>query len=275
MTLDAPREIGTGNSIAQVYDYAAQVWTWSLDGKAVLWTSAKSLFEPGRALRGGVPICWPWFGPGRSADLKPAHGFARISDWVLDGRVDRGDAEVLTYVLDPASAPQALPGQDWRVTYEVSVGKELGLAITVMNRGATAFSYELALHTYIHVGDIWQVRVKGLEDVSYLDKVTGQRELQSGEISFAAETDRVYDKCGNVVVDDPVLGRKLHVTTEGAANTIVWNPWKAKAAAMADFGDDEWPQMLCIEAGNVLDHAVTLDAGESATLRYKIAVEQA
>jgi len=93
MTLDAPREVGIGTSVAQVYDYGAHVWSWSLDGDAVLWTSAKSVFETGKALRGGVPICWPWFGPGRTGDLTPAHGFARISEWTLAGRVDRANAE--------------------------------------------------------------------------------------------------------------------------------------------------------------------------------------
>jgi glucose-6-phosphate 1-epimerase len=273
MTLDVPREVGTDTSAAQVYDYGAHVWSWSLDGNAVLWTSAESVFDTGRALRGGVPICWPWFGPGRSGDRTPAHGFARISEWTLDGRVDRGNAEVLTYVLDPEAAPDALPGEDWRLTYEVSVGDELELTLTVANRGVTSFEYELALHTYLRVGDVRRVSVTGLDGASYLDKVTGQRELQTGDVTITAETDRVYDRAGDIVVTDPVLGRRLLIATEGASSTIVWNPWVAKAAAMPDFGDDEWPGMLCIEGGNVLDHAVTLEPGASATLRYRVAVE--
>ncbi len=273
MTLDVPREVGTERSVAQVYDYGAHVWSWSLDGHDVLWTSVKSLFETGKALRGGVPICWPWFGPGRSGDLTPAHGFARISEWALAGRVDRGNAEVLTYVLDPEAAPGALPGEDWRVTYEVSVGDELELALTAENRGATSFSYEVALHTYLAVGDVRQVAIAGLDGASYLDKVTGQPEVQVGDVTIVAETDRVYDRGADVVVTDPVLGRRLRVASEGAANTVVWNPWVAKSAAMPDFGDDEWPGMLCIEAGNMLDHAVSLEPGGSETLRYRLAVE--
>jgi glucose-6-phosphate 1-epimerase len=137
----------------------------------------------------------------------------------------------------------------------------------------TSFEYELALHTYLRVGDVRHVSVKGLDGASYLDKVTGQRELQAGDVTLTAQTDRVYDRAGDIVVTDPVLGRRLLITTEGAASTIVWNPWVAKAAAMPDFGDDEWPGMLCIEGGNVLDHAVTLEPGASATLRYRVAVE--
>jgi len=273
MTLDAPREVRTGRSVAQVYDYGAHVWSWSLDGDTVLWTSAKSTFEPGKPLRGGVPICWPWFGPGRSGDLTPAHGFARISEWTLAGRIVHANAEVLTYSLGPDAAPGALPGQDWRVTYEVSVGDVLELALTVENLGATLFSYEVALHTYLTVGDVRRVTIAGLEGASYLDKVTGRQEVQAGDVTIVAETDRVYDRCSEVVVTDPVLGRRLRIATVGAANTVVWNPWIAKSAVMPDFGDDEWPGMLCVEAGNVLDHAVSLEPGRAETLRYRLAVE--
>jgi glucose-6-phosphate 1-epimerase len=274
MTLDAPREVRTGRSVAEVYDYGAHVWTWALDGEPVLWTSAESVFEPGRALRGGVPICWPWFGPGRSGDLTPAHGYARISEWTLTERVEGADSTVLTYMLTPAAAPAALPGEDWIVTYEVSVGDRLELALTVANQGSTPFSYETALHTYLRVGDVRQLTVSGLDGATYLDKVTGRREVQSGDITITAETDRVYLRSGEVVVIDPVLGRRLRISTEGAADTVVWNPWIAKAAAMPDFGDDEWPGMLCIEAGNVLENAVVVAPGASATLRYRVAEER-
>ena len=274
MTLEAPREVRTGGSVAEVYDYGAHVWSWVLDGEPVLWTSAESAFEHGKALRGGVPICWPWFGPGRPGNLTPAHGFARISDWTLTELVERSDATALTYTLTPAAAPDAVPVEDWRVTYEVVVGDRLELAITVANFSATTFSYEVALHTYLRVGDVRQVSVGGLDGASYLDKVTGERERQSGDITITAETDRVYDRSGEVVVSDPVLGRRLRISTQGAADTVVWNPWVAKSAAMSDFGDDEWPGMLCVEAGNVLESAVSLEPGGSSTLRYAVAVDR-
>jgi glucose-6-phosphate 1-epimerase len=275
MTIDTPREVRFGRSVAEVYDYGAHVWSWSYDGFPVLWQSARSEFVEGKPLRGGVPICWPWFGPGRTGDRTPAHGLARISDWSLAGRIERDTSEVLTFSLTPSDAPDALPGEDWRLTYEVSVGEALELALTVENRGTSPFSYEVALHTYLTVGDVRQVTVEGLDGASYFDKVTGRRELQSGDITFTSETDRVYDRGDGVVVDDPVLRRRLRVDTDGAANTVVWNPWVAKAAAMADFGDDEWPGMLCIEAGNVLDHAQVVEGGEAKVLRYRLSVDAA
>ena len=272
MTLDAPREVRTARSVAEVYDYGAHVWSWRLDGQPVLWTSGSSRYERGKPLRGGIPVCWPWFGPGRSGDKTPAHGLARVSSWTLKDLRETPDGARLAYQLTSREGPEALPGTDWTLTYDVSVGEDLELALTVTNTGSVPFSYELALHTYLTVGDVRQVSVSGLDGASYLDKVTGRRERQEGDVTVTQETDRVYDGGGEIVVTDPVLGRRLLVSTEGAANTVVWNPWVAKAAAMSDFGDDEWPGMLCIEAGNVLEHAVHLSPGAAASVRYRAEV---
>ncbi len=273
MTLPGPRTYTTARSVAEVYDHGAHVWSWIHDGAPVLWQSAESFTEPGKALRGGVPICWPWFGPGRSGDLTPAHGVARLTEWALTETTARDGSIVSTYSLLPADAPGAGLPDGWQVAYEVSVGEHLDLALTVANDGPTPFSYEVALHTYLAVGDVREVSVTGLEGASYLDKLTGRREVQDGAIRFVGETDRVYERGADVVVIDPVLGRRLVITAEGSADTVVWNPWIAKAAAMPDFGDDEWPTMLCIEAGNVLEHAVTLEPGSTSTMRYHLAVD--
>jgi glucose-6-phosphate 1-epimerase len=273
MTLEAPREVRTARSVAEVYDYGAHVWHWQLDGQPVLWTSAKSMDEPGKPLRGGVPICWPWFGPGRSGDRTPAHGLARINTWAFTRLAETSQGTVLSYRLTARDVPNALPGSDWAATYEVTVADHLELALTIENAGSAPFSYEVALHTYLTVGDVRQVTVAGLDGASYLDKVTGRQEQQNGDITITEETDRVYDRGGEIIVTDPVLGRRLLIRSEGAANTVVWNPWVAKSAAMPDFGDDEWTGMLCVEAGNVLEHAVTLAAGASATVRYRLSTE--
>lgn len=272
MTLADPRILGSGRSVAEVYDHGAHVWSWSLDAAPVLWQSAHSMKEPGKPLRGGVPICWPWFGPGRSGDQTPAHGVARLTEWTLTGTADRDGAAISTSSLLPANAPGAGLGEGWKAVYEVSVGDSLDLALTIANDGPAPFSYEVALHTYLTVGDVRQVTVSGLDGASYLDKVSGERTRQDGDITFVGETDRVYERAADVLVTDPVLGRTLRITAEGAADTVVWNPWVAKAAAMPDFGDDEWPGMLCIEAGNVLGHAVTLEPGTTSTMRYHLGV---
>jgi glucose-6-phosphate 1-epimerase len=275
MTLLDPRTVRTSRAVAEVYDYGAHLWSWSLDGQPVLWQSAFSKREAGMPLRGGIPICWPWFGPGRSGEQTPAHGIARTSDWALTAVAERAGNVVHTYSLLPGDAPGSMLGDGWHVAYEVSVGDELDLALTVANDGLLPFSYELALHTYLAVGDVREVSISGLDQASYLDKVDGEEKVQDGDIRISSETDRVYDQATAVVVSDPVLRRRLLITSEGAASTVVWNPWVAKAAAMPDFGDNEWTSMLCIESGNVLGHAVTLDPGHTATLRYRVVSERA
>ncbi len=275
MTLPAPRVLRTPRSVAEVYDYGAHVWSWALDGQPVLWQSASSTHEVGKPLRGGVPICWPWFGPGRSGDMVPAHGVARTATWALTEVTERDGKVVHTYGLLPSDAPATALGDGWQVAYQVTVGDELELELTVANDGPTPFSYEVALHTYLAVGDIREVSISGLDQASYLDKVDGTQKVQDGDITVSSETDRVYDRATDVVVTDPVLGRRLRITSAGAASTVVWNPWVAKAAAMPDFGDDEWLGMLCIESGNVLGHAVTLEPGQTATLRYRVVSEGA
>jgi glucose-6-phosphate 1-epimerase len=188
---------------------------------------------------------------------------------------ERDGKVVHTYGFLPGDAPATSLGDGWQVAYQVTVGDDLELALTVANDGPTPFSYEVALHTYLAVGDIRQVSISGLDQASYLDKVDGTQKVQDGDITVSSETDRVYDRATDVVVTDPVLGRRLRITSEGAASTVVWNPWVAKAAAMADFGDDEWTGMLCIESGNVLGHAVTLETGQTATVRYRVVSEGA
>lgn len=127
-----------------------------------------------------------------------------------------------------------------------------------------------ALHTYLAVGDVRQVKVTGLDGAEYYDKVTGQTETQSGDVTIEGQTDRVYRSTGEVVLEDPVLGRKLVIAKSGSANTVIWNPGVDKAAEMQDFGDDEWQGMICIEAANALGDQLTLRPGETHTLKQRI-----
>lgn len=273
--LPAPRTLTSPSAVAEVFDHGAHVVSWTPVGTApVLWMSAASAFETGAPIRGGVPICFPWFGAGRSKDCAPAHGFARLQAWRFLGEERTPEAVRGTWELagDGTSAGFAYP---FRATYEVRAGASLDLRLTVTNTGTETFSYEEALHTYLAVGDVRQVVVDGLDGASYLDKAAGADagpHRQQGPVTISAETDRVYASTGEVRLTDPVWERTLTVTKTGSATTVVWNPWVAKAAAMPDFGDDEWPGMICIEAANALDDAVVLAPGESHTLGYLLTV---
>jgi glucose-6-phosphate 1-epimerase len=258
-----------------IYDHGAHAWAWQPEHEQpVLWTSGASDFADGKPIRGGVPVCFPWFGPGRSGDLEPGHGFARLADWRL---VDASDTEgglVVEYHLD-----ETITGEqpNWPHRYDARLratflARNFEIELTVTNTGDEEFSYEEALHTYLNVGDVRHVRVTGLEGARYFDKVAGDWADQVGEVTIASETDRVYLSTDDVLVDDPTLGRKLVIGKTGSANTVVWNPWVAKSAAMPDFGEDEWTGMLCIEAANALDDAITLQPGGSHTIAQRISL---
>jgi glucose-6-phosphate 1-epimerase len=258
----------------EIYLHGAQVTAWAPAGQApVIWMSRRSLFEPGRAIRGGVPICFPWFGPGRNGEMSPAHGFARVADWTLHGAREDGDAVVVTLRLTDGDVV-GLPGAElwpypFEALYTVTVGAELGLELSVRNTGAEAVTFEEALHTYLCVSDVRGVQVDGLDGATYADKTSGGALVrQEGPVVFTGETDRVYRSSADVSVRDGA--RTMIVATTDSQSTIVWNPWVAKAAAMSDFGDEEWPTMVCVETANVADEAVVLAPGHSHAMHARI-----
>ena len=205
--------IGSGHY--GVFDQGAHVWSWQPDGAApVIWMSSKSWYADGQPIRGGVPICFPWFGPGRAGDQVPIHGFARLHTWHLQdvkNTLDRDGRLIVVYTLDNAMTGEQ---PDWPHRYDARyivkfTPEYLGLNLEVTNTGQSHVPLDGALHTYLAVGDVRQIKVSGLDGAEYLDKVTGQTETQSGDVTIEGETDRVYRSTGEVVVDDPVLGRKL------------------------------------------------------------------
>lgn len=266
--------VATTRATAEVYLHGAHVSAWTPAGEQpVLWVSSHSTFAPGQAIRGGIPVCFPWFGAGRSPGLAPAHGFARLVTWRLVAAHDDDGEVTLVLRLTSAdvvdlAAAAAWP-HDFEATVTVRIGGELGVSLQVRNTGEQEISYEEALHTYLSVADVRTTRVLGLDGARYLDKAATDGPTvvtQDGDLTFSAETDRVYSSAGTAVVDDGSSGRRIGAAKEGSAHTVVWNPWVAKAAAMPDFGDDEWPGMVCLEAANALDEAIVLAPGQSHTL---------
>lgn len=261
-----------------LFDHGAHTVAWRPPGaRPVLWVSGQSLYQADKPIRGGVPVIFPWFGAGRQGDLSPAHGFARISTWtresVVDSLTENGTLSV-THTLPGSVAPDLLEqiSVELKVTFAAD---QLTLEFTVGNESERPFTFEAALHTYLAVSDIRQVQVHGLEGADFSDTVVGADpalQQQVGPIRFTAETDRVYHSPATVTVRDPGWARELVVAKKGSADTVVWNPWTAKSAAMPDFGDHEWTQMLCVEAGNLGDHAISLDPGETHTLVQTLAI---
>jgi glucose-6-phosphate 1-epimerase len=264
---------------AQIYLHGAHVTAWQpARHDPVLWMSRASQWEAGKPIRGGVPICFPWFGPHATDRSAPAHGFARLLDWTLiEAHEDASGATHLAFQLMPPPPPAAWP-HAFEAIYRVTVGSSLELALEVGNRGDVAFSFEEALHTYFTVQDVRTIEVRGLEGGDYLDKVGGTTRRSQGPapIRFTGETDRVYlNTAAACTVHDPGMGRRIVVRKSGSDATVVWNPWIDKARAMPDYGDDEWPAMVCVETANVNVHGVTLAPGGRHTLTATIEVAAA
>ena len=268
--LPNPRLFRCRDARGAVYDHGAHVVDWTPAGQSpVLWMSAASCFDSQSPIRGGIPICWPWFGAART----PAHGFARLTNWDLV-QVDADDTAITArYVLDGETCGFE---HHCRLSYDVSFGSRFSATLTVANTDTGPFAFEAALHTYLAVGDARRVVITGLDGASYLDRAPGGAagsHTQSGDLRISAETDRIYRTTAGIDVIDPVLQRRIRVARTGSADAVVWNPWVDKSRAMADFGDDEWTSMLCVETCNAGDDAVTLSPGQSHAMTCVLTVD--
>ncbi len=252
---------------ARLTPYGGQLCEWTLAGATapVLFLSPRSAFAPGKAIRGGVPVCFPWFGNHPHDATKPAHGFARTRTWQV-GRVEgRADGSVVVDLrLSSDDETRRLWDADFAATLSLELGEALEMRFEVENRGAKPLEYEIALHSYLTVGDAETVRVRGLEGASFIDKVDGmKRKTQPGEpLVFRGETDRVFvDTTATCLVEDPVLRRTIRIDKTGSLATVAWNPGADKAGKMADVGD-AWRSFVCVETASCGPHTVRLAPGE-------------
>ena len=270
--------IDTGLCAAELYLHGGHVCRWQPRSQPhpVLWMSGASRFEAGVPIRGGVPICFPWFGPKAGDPAAPVHGVARISLWRLESStIDSDGAAAVRLALAPNDS--ARPGMlgDLDLAFELRLGAALSMTLIVTNRGEAPLAFEEALHTYLAVGDVRRVTVAGLGTATYVDKVDGGKRKTQAEdvVTVAAETDRLYlDTEAGITLVDPVFGRRIHVAKAGSRSSVVWNPWVAKSRAMPDFGDDEWPGMICIETANAADNVVTLPPHGNHTMSATLTV---
>jgi glucose-6-phosphate 1-epimerase len=259
-----------------VYLQGAHVAAWQPAGQEpVIWMSPNANYAAGKALRGGVPICFPWFGAHAEQERFPAHGFARTRTFEYRGaRLDSAGRSELELVLD--SDDQTLPLFPYAFTarLRVAFGKTLGLEFSVTNRDAQPFVFEEALHSYFAVADVTRASVRGLEGARYVDKVREQAVFTEGTrpLQFVAETDRVYESTGTCSIDDHPEKRTIVIEKESSGATVVWNPWRERAAQMSDLGAAAWPGMLCVESANVGKSRVMLAAGESHRLCVAVSV---
>jgi glucose-6-phosphate 1-epimerase len=268
--------VTTALASAEVYLHGAHVTRFQPASSApVLFLSPGSAFAAGRAIRGGVPVIFPWFGPNPDDPRAPDHGFARTLEWSVDAVEANGGALSMAFTLQPSDATRAAWAHDFALRYRVTVGAALELTLTVENRSPSAFVFQEALHTYLRVGDVEAASVHGLEGATYLDKADGLARKRQGPepVRLRGLTDRVYvDAEGTCTIDDPGLARRLRIDKSGSRTTVVWNPGLEVARTMADLGPQAWRSMLCVETANAADNAVRLEPGQRHEMSARLAV---
>lgn len=238
-----------------------------------LWVSGTAFFEPGKAIRGGVPVCWPWFGKDPEYPERPQHGFVRTALWKLETVREPDDLSTeVTLSLNHSQLTQPYFPYRYHLTMQITVSDTLTVSLTTENRDDRPFRITEALHTYFQVGSIAAVTLYGLENVTYADALDGFRKKHSAEpITITKETDRVYlDTDDIVIIKDARYGRDIIVGKSGSRSTVVWNPWIDKAARMADFADEGYTSMVCVETANALENSVTIEPGQSHTITQSV-----
>ena len=262
-------------AVGEMYLHGAHVTSWKpVGGEEVLFLSSQSRWAQGHAIRGGVPVCFPWFGGKADDPTAPAHGFVRTRAWQLESIAQVGGAVTVSMFTESDEGTKRWWPAEFRLVHRATFGSELSLELVVTNTGGTSLRFEEALHAYHRVGNIEKTRVRGLDTVHYFDKTDSNRKkMQHGEIVIVSETDRVYlDTRDPIELEDPVLRRRTRVTKENSRTTVVWNPWVQKAHSLSDFADDEWMQMICIESSNVSDFAVDLAPGQQHKMKALVRV---
>ncbi len=274
----AMAEIRTPQAQALVSIYSGQVLSYVRHGDSddLLFVSEQAYFQPGKAIKGGIPVCWPWFGPDPEDKGRPGHGFVRNRQWQVRGSVGGADDSiVLRLGLSDTEETRAIWPHRFELEIEIEVGAELKVALATTNTGTAPLQLTQGLHTYFRVGDIGRVEVLGLDGRTYIDKVgDGARRQQSGAVIVAAEVDRIYlDAPNRIRIDDAALGRSIRIASEGSHSAVVWNPWEEVARTMADLGDGEYRNMLCVETTNADADRVAVAPGEHCRLAANYRIE--
>jgi glucose-6-phosphate 1-epimerase len=271
--------VQTAAASGLIFLQGAHLAAWVPAGQTpVIWLSEQAVYQSGKALRGGVPICFPWFGAHPEHDDFPQHGFARTTPFEYVGaRLDDSGRCELELALVASASTRALFPHEFDARLHVAFGETLGMAFSVTNTGAESFCFEEALHSYFHVADVRAAAIVGLQGAKYRDKVRALADLTESapELRLSGETDRVYESTAACTIVDPPGKRSIQIEKTSSETTVVWNPWADKAEKMSDLGANAWPQMLCVESANTAAARISLAPGETHTLSVTVRVASA
>jgi len=229
----------------------------------LLWMSPQCVYQPGKPLRGGIPICFPWFGAHKTIPSFPMHGFARIRTWSLDSTAQLSDGRTLVVlVLTDDADTLAMWPFHFRLELKVVVGATLEVTLLTENRSDDPFTCDEALHTYFNVADAAHCTVHGLEGVMYRDRLKGDAPfIQMGELKIQREMVNAYlDAPETIDLVDQLSNRTIRIAQQGMDAAVVWNPWETTAAANPEL-KGLWRQFVCVESANCLDRHLMMLPG--------------
>jgi glucose-6-phosphate 1-epimerase len=272
--------VTTPAAAATIYTQGAHLTHWKPAGHTpAIFLSQRAEFAPGKPIRGGIPVIFPWFGERHDDQPGPQHGFARTMVWELASAMLAGDDLHLTWTLAPDASTRTLGFDHFRLAYRMVLGQALTLELTVANDSSAdgaQLVFEEALHTYFAVADARQVSITGLGGVEYIDKVDGMKhKIQAdGPLLLEGRTDRPYRNTESTcILHDEAGARTITIAKNGSRTTVVWNPWQELTATMPDMEPDAWLHMTCVETANAGINAITLVPGETHTMRAHVTVE--
>ncbi len=260
----------------EMYMHGAHVTSWRpAGGEEVLFLSSKSRWEEGQAIRGGIPICFPWFRGKADDPHAPAHGFVRTRSWQLGSIVETRAGITVSMSIESDEQTRQWWPAEFRLEHRATFGSKLTLELICTNTGRTPLRLEEALHTYNRVADIHSVRLQGLDGTSFLDNTDANKEkMQLGDVTIASQTDNAFINAQNAVdLLDPKMRRRIRLQKANSSTTVVWNPWQEGASRLRDLGEGEWTQFLCVEASNIIGGAVTLGPGQEHTMSALLSVQ--
>jgi len=271
-------QVVTPDVMATIYLQGAHLTAWQPESfEPAILLSHTSEFAPGKPIRGGIPVVFPWFAGDRKRDRidghpGPSHGFARLQEWTLESARRVKDAVQMTFTLGPSDMSRALGYDHFQLSLDFHLARELNMQLTVTNTGDTPLPFEEAFHTYFRVMDVHEAKVTGLETVKYIDKTDGMKmkPFDDVPIVFTRTVDRVYGNTADPCIIHDVAGRRrILLNKSGSKSTVVWNPW----ASMPDLGEWDWHEMVAVETGNVGDNGLVLAPGAHATMGSRIRLE--
>ncbi len=272
-------KINNEKAKAKISVYSGQVISFQSAGESqdLLFLSEAAYYETGKAMKGGIPICWPWFGPDPEGKGRASHGFVRNRMWNLLSveATPSGETKVRLGVSADEETRKVWP-YNFELVIEIVVGDHLTVALITQNTGDEAFSITQAFHTYFTIGDVNKVRVTGLDNAPFIDKVDGGAEkTQHGNITISEEVDRIYTKVKpDLTIEDEALGRRVQIASTNSHTAIVWNPWKEISTNMADLENDDYQRFICIETANAAEEVIEVSPGSDYKMQAVYTIER-